>query len=143
MEIGAYRTYPEDFVKPNQESAGYQQIPIDKIEEFGVFWNHYYELDVSFFKSSLDSSLLDLLWDKYWVNTLCSSPLFSNMGFMTGQLTDLALKIEQAESKLRADRSFAGLRSTSSSKADTSELEQLSKDSYASPPILPLHSCLF
>lgn len=36
----------------------------------------YYPLDVSFFKSSLDSTLLDLLWNKYWVNTLSSSSIF-------------------------------------------------------------------
>jgi hypothetical protein len=35
----------------------------------------YYSLDVSFFKSGLDSHLLDLLWNKYWVNTLSASPL--------------------------------------------------------------------
>lgn len=28
----------------------------------------YYSLDISFFKSSLDSHLLDLLWNKYWVS---------------------------------------------------------------------------
>jgi len=27
----------------------------------------YYSLDISFFKSSLDGHLLDLLWNKYWV----------------------------------------------------------------------------
>ena len=32
----------------------------------------YYPLEVSYFKSSLDSHLLDLLWNKYWVNTLSS-----------------------------------------------------------------------
>lgn len=35
----------------------------------------YYSLDVKYFKSSLDSQLLDLLWNKYWVDTLSSSPL--------------------------------------------------------------------
>jgi COP9 signalosome complex subunit 5 len=36
-----------------------------KIEDFGVHANAYYPLDVSYFKSSLDDSLLDLLWNKY------------------------------------------------------------------------------
>lgn len=35
----------------------------------------YYSLDITFFKSSLDSALLDLLWNSYWVNTLSASPL--------------------------------------------------------------------
>ena len=49
----------------------------------------YYSLDVSFFKSSLDSSLLSLLWNKYWVNTLSSSPLIGNRDFVAGQISDL------------------------------------------------------
>ncbi|KAG5145722.1 hypothetical protein JHK84_031265 [Glycine max] len=30
----------------------------------------YYALDITYFKSSLDSHLLNLLWNKYWVNML-------------------------------------------------------------------------
>jgi hypothetical protein len=55
----------------------------------------YYSLDVTFFKSSLDSHLLDLLWNKYWVNTLSASPLISNREFAAGQIADVAEKLEQ------------------------------------------------
>ena len=37
--------------------------------------NRYYQLEVSYFKSQLDSNLLELLWSKYWVNTLASNSL--------------------------------------------------------------------
>ncbi len=37
---------------------------MNKIEDFGVHANQYYPLDVSFFKSSLDSHMLDMLWNK-------------------------------------------------------------------------------
>jgi len=37
----------------------------------------YYALDVSYFKSSLDRRLLEMLWNKYWVNTLSSSSLLT------------------------------------------------------------------
>ena len=37
----------------------------------------YYSLDVSYFKSSLDRKLLEMLWNKYWVNTLSSSSLLT------------------------------------------------------------------
>ena len=43
----------------------YQTIPLSKIEDFGVHANQYYSLDITFFKSSLDSHMLDLLWNKY------------------------------------------------------------------------------
>jgi COP9 signalosome complex subunit 5 len=49
----------------------------------------YYSLDITYFKSSLDSHLLDLLWNKYWVNTLSSSPLLGNRDYVAGQIFDL------------------------------------------------------
>ena len=39
------------------------------------FGCRYYQLAISYFKSTLDKRLLELLWNKYWVNTLSSSPL--------------------------------------------------------------------
>jgi COP9 signalosome complex subunit 5 len=46
-------------------------------------------LDITYFKSTLDSHLLDLLWNKYWVNTLSSSPLLGNRDYVAGQVADL------------------------------------------------------
>lgn len=53
----------------------------------------YYALDITYFKSSLDSHLLDLLWNKYWVNTLSSSPLLGNGDYVAGQISDLGAYI--------------------------------------------------
>jgi len=44
---------------------------------------------ISYFKSSLDTQLLDMLWHKYWVNTLASSPLITTRDLATGQITDI------------------------------------------------------
>ena len=47
---------------------------------FLLFFLHlcrYYSLEVSYFKSSLDRKLLEMLWNKYWVNTLSSSSLLT------------------------------------------------------------------
>jgi len=41
----------------------------------------YYALDVSYFKSCLDRRLLEMLWNKYWVNTLSSSSLLTVNAF--------------------------------------------------------------
>lgn len=54
-----------------------------------VSFLQYYALDITYFKSSLDSHLLDLLWNKYWVNTLSSSPLLGNGDYVAGQISDL------------------------------------------------------
>jgi COP9 signalosome complex subunit 5 len=78
VDIGAFRTYPEDYKPPSSgKSDEYQSIPLSKIEDFGVHANSYYPLDIQIFKSALDDSLLGLLWNKYWVNTLSQSPLIS------------------------------------------------------------------
>ena len=44
---------------------------------------------MSYFKSSLDTQLLDMLWHKYWVNTLASSPLVTTRELATGQIIDI------------------------------------------------------
>jgi len=61
---------------------------IDLMIHFFCMWQ-YYSLDITYFKSSLDSHLLDLLWNKYWVNTLSSSPLLGNGDYVAGQISDL------------------------------------------------------
>lgn len=77
VDIGAFRTYPEGYSPPDAGSSEYQSIPLNKIEDFGVHANQYYPLEVQIFKSTLDSELLGLLWNKYWVNTLSQSALIS------------------------------------------------------------------
>ena len=62
---------------------------MNKIEDFGVHCKSYYSLDISYFKSPLDSHMLDLLWNKYWVNTLSSSPLLATRELACGQLRDV------------------------------------------------------
>ncbi|KAG8918520.1 COP9 signalosome catalytic subunit rri1 [Tulasnella sp. 417] len=96
VDIGAFRTYPEGYKPPNS-STEYQSIPLNKIEDFGVHANQYYPLDVQIFKSKLDDDLLGLLWNKYWVNTLSSSPLISNRAYAVSQLNDLAAKLTKGQ----------------------------------------------
>jgi COP9 signalosome complex subunit 5 len=92
---------PEGHTPPGGlQDDGFQSIPESKIEDFGVHANAYYQLDIEFFKSPLDKRLLELMWNKYWVNTLSSSPLLMNAGFVTGQLSDLTTKLETAERQL-------------------------------------------
>lgn len=111
VEIGAFRTYPEDYVKEKEKSRplagsgsggesgvgedGFQTIPLGKIEDFGAHANHYYPIEVLHYKSSLDTKLLEALWNKYWVGTLSASPLFSNRDYGTKQIRDLASKLQQ------------------------------------------------
>lgn len=96
VEIGAFRTYPENY-KPDSAttSDGYQTIPLAKAEDFGAHASRYYPLEVSHFKSTLDNHLLELLWNKYWVQTLSQNPLITNRDYSSKQMLDLAEKIRQ------------------------------------------------
>ncbi|KAI4972313.1 hypothetical protein ZWY2020_003238 [Hordeum vulgare] len=104
VDIGAFRTYPKYYKPPDEPVSEYQTIPHNKIEDFGVHCKQYYSLDITYFKSSLDSHLLDLLWNKYRVNTLSSSPHLGNRDYVGGQIFDLADKLEQAEGQLAHSR---------------------------------------
>jgi len=104
VDIGAFRTYPEGYTPPNAVASEYQSIPLSKIEDFGVHANQYYPVDVEIFKSSLDDKLLDMLWNKYWVNTLSSSPLISNRAYAVSQLADLHQKLSKAQSSVSQTR---------------------------------------
>eukprot|EP00193_Tetraselmis_chui_P009698 CAMPEP_0177751692 /NCGR_PEP_ID=MMETSP0491_2-20121128/511_1 /TAXON_ID=63592 /ORGANISM="Tetraselmis chuii, Strain PLY429" /LENGTH=319 /DNA_ID=CAMNT_0019266825 /DNA_START=119 /DNA_END=1080 /DNA_ORIENTATION=- len=104
--------YPEGYKPPDEPQSEYQTIPLNKIEDFGVHAKSYYSLDISYFKSSLDSHMLELLWNKYWVNTLSASPLLGNRDFLVGQIQDLGEKLEQA----------AGRRESTTDHVDSSKM---------------------
>nr|AAC36344.1 AJH1 [Arabidopsis thaliana] len=130
VEIGAFRTYPEGHKISDDHVSEYQTIPLNKIEDFGVHCKQYYSLDITYFKSSLDSHLLDLLGNKYWVNTLSSSPLLGNGDYVAGQISDLAEKLEQAESQLANSR-YGGIAPAGHQrrKEDEPQLAKITRDS--------------
>jgi COP9 signalosome complex subunit 5 len=128
VELGAFRTYPEGYKADDSAPSEYQSIPISKIEDFGVHCKQYYPLEVSYFKSSLDSHLLDLLWNKYWVNTLSSNVLLTNRDYTGGQISDLAEKLEQAESHLAHSGRMGGF-FMPERKKEESQLSKLTRDS--------------
>ncbi|KAI2084947.1 COP9 signalosome catalytic subunit rri1 [Ophidiomyces ophidiicola] len=98
VEIGAFRTYPNGYKPSNadHDDEEYQSIPLNKVEDFGTHASQYYSLEISHFKSTLDTNILSLLWNKYWAATLSQSPLFSNRDFTTKQMADLGEKIKKA-----------------------------------------------
>ncbi|SNX85234.1 probable COP9 signalosome subunit 5 CSN5 [Melanopsichium pennsylvanicum] len=108
VDIGAFRTFPEGYTPASTSTSGGgrvsggmgedQSIPLAKIEDFGVHASQYYALEVEHFKSSVDTKLLDLLWNKYWQNTLSQSPLITNRAYTTAQIHDLGEKLAQTNS---------------------------------------------
>mmetsp|Transcript_12632 Transcript_12632/g.31901 ORF Transcript_12632/g.31901 Transcript_12632/m.31901 type:complete len:353 (+) Transcript_12632:169-1227(+) len=129
VEIGAFRTYPEGYKPPDEPTSEYQTIPLNKIEDFGVHAKSYYPLDISYFKSSLDAHMLDLLWNKYWVNTLSASPLLGNRDFLVGQIQDLGEKLEQADAAVSHSGRMGGFLTPLDKKADENQLGRITCDS--------------
>lgn len=126
VEIGAFRTYPEGYKPPEAAASEYQTIPLAKIEDFGVHAGQYYPLEVSCFKSGLDAHMLELLWNKYWVNTLSSNPLAGNRAFVAGQVSDLAAKLEAAEAATHGGG--AGLGLARAGRAEEGPLAKVTRD---------------
>ncbi|KAK0646547.1 COP9 signalosome complex subunit 5 [Cercophora newfieldiana] len=106
VEIGAFRTYPESY-KPDAARTDSQQtaVPLAKAEDFGAHSSRYYALEVEHFRSTLDSRLLELLWNKYWVQTLAQNPLLTNRDYGSAQMLDLRYRVQEASSAVaRAGR---------------------------------------
>lgn len=103
VEIGAFRTYPENYKQPTAEhgSDGYQTVPMAKAEDFGAHASRYYSLEVETFKSGLEAQLLDLLWNKYWVQTLSANPLITNRDYGSRQMLDLGSKVKELTKELQ------------------------------------------
>ncbi|KAJ2719533.1 COP9 signalosome catalytic subunit rri1 [Coemansia sp. Benny D115] len=97
VELGAFRTFPENHQaeasKDGTDPDGFQNVPLSKIEDFGVHAQQYYPLEVSYFKSSLDDKLMERLWRKHWINTLSQSPLITNGDFTTLKVQEITNKI--------------------------------------------------
>ncbi|XP_065667593.1 COP9 signalosome complex subunit 5 isoform X3 [Hydra vulgaris] len=124
VNIGAFRTYPKGFKPPDEGPSEYQTIPLSKIEDFGVHCKEYYSLEMSYFKSSLDQKLLDSLWNKYWVNTLASSSLLTNVDYITNQVMDLSEKLEQSVSQISRSHFSVSFES----KKEEGKLQKANKD---------------
>jgi COP9 signalosome complex subunit 5 len=112
VEIGAFRTYPPDYNVQDDDddrsltSTSNQSIALAKLEDFGAHANKYYKLDISYFKSSLDSKLLDLLWNKYWTTTLSQNSLMANQQYSTALMKDLLTKVSKVNEKMDHDDIF-------------------------------------
>lgn len=94
VHVGAFRTYPEGYKPPDEGPQEYQSIPMDKVEDFGVHCKSYYPLEVSYFKSPLEKNIINMLWYKYWLNSLSADAANAEESHLNTLTADLAKKIE-------------------------------------------------
>jgi len=126
VEIGAFRTFPEGHKpKESSQSGPGSNIPLEKIKEFGVHMEKYYKLEVETFKSSMNTKLLGLLWNKYWVNTLASNPISSTKEYTAKCLSELNKKMDVAEGELQSSK----YRGFSGKKEKETKIKQVTDDS--------------
>jgi COP9 signalosome complex subunit 5 len=136
VEIGAFRTYPENYNPSGGAGAGagasgsQAAVPLNKEAEFGAHANRYYSVEVSHFKSTLDTHLLELLWHKYWVQTLSQSPLLTNRDYGNKQMLDLSSKVkEAAQHVVRLGRTGQSMGFGSVAKAADAAIEKAVRES--------------
>eukprot|EP01012_Entosiphon_sulcatum_P032088 TRINITY_DN40836_c0_g1_i1.p1 TRINITY_DN40836_c0_g1~~TRINITY_DN40836_c0_g1_i1.p1 ORF type:complete len:337 (-),score=81.89 TRINITY_DN40836_c0_g1_i1:117-1127(-) len=129
VDMKAFRTFPEGYTPPNVSKAEWEAIPADRIADFGAHANSYYPLEMSYYKSSADKVLLDLLWERFWVMTLTSSPLLFNRDYNDKQIRDITEKLETAESELGHGR-FMGMGFPTEKRGkEESQLSKVTRDS--------------
>ncbi|KAI9930392.1 proteasome regulatory particle subunit RPN11 [Aspergillus wentii] len=120
VDIGAFRTFPKDYTPPKEgnDDDDYQTIPLNKAEDFGAYASQYYSLEVSHFKSTLDTEILSLLWNKYWVATLSQSPLFTTRDYSSKQMMDLSQKVKRAARGIETNSSRGGVNTAKDQQLD-------------------------
>ena len=97
VEIGVFRTYTNDYaekLKTTQEIAGVSSMPAEKFQDFGLHAHKYYKVEHSFFKTGMDTDLLDRLWNEYWLHTLSHSPLLVNQATICQTLVNVVQKLK-------------------------------------------------
>lgn len=107
VEIGAFRCFPDGY-QGGEAKVGNAAVPTAKAADFGAHADKYYPLEVLHYKSSLDATILDALWNKYWAQTLGASPLVTNRDYGTRQMEDLAQKLGMVNGVWRNKGSVVG-----------------------------------
>lgn len=85
VDVGAFRTYPEGYKPPEDTEFENISVPLRKQEDYQKTRKQYYRCELEFFKTNTDATLLNLLWNKYWINTLSTSPLLQVIFFVEQQ----------------------------------------------------------
>jgi len=92
--LGAFRTYPKDY-KPKEPVNWVTAQTVFGIDDPGYYKDEFYPLEISVFKSSLDTTMFEMLWNKYWVKGLASSKNLLTREYSSAKITDVAVNLER------------------------------------------------
>uniref|UniRef100_A0A7E4UZR9 COP9 signalosome complex subunit 5 n=1 Tax=Panagrellus redivivus TaxID=6233 RepID=A0A7E4UZR9_PANRE len=109
VDLGAFRTFPEGESSNMTAAMPDKYIPMNKVDDYGHHSSRYYQLETSYYMSSMDTKLMKYFWNSYWVQAVSGNKLASITGYLSSQLKNIAKTCREVnrESKtgdLRATR---------------------------------------
>lgn len=103
VSIGGFRTYPEEFSGRNR-SQSQRSIPLEKVEEYGVHAHEYYEVGTSFFKTTGDEFVLQVIRNNHWADCLTrESSDTAKDSIVIREIEQVAQKVRHAMKKRDED----------------------------------------
>jgi COP9 signalosome complex subunit 5 len=137
VEIGAFRTFPSGQLREDNKryllntTALTTQLTEGKLKDFGAHHEQYYSLEVSYFTSTLDETLVkDLLTDR-WTDVMVSNSLIANSERITATIENIAHVLEETDKLITHSSS---LQRWAHSKEDTvaqkDPLEEVTKQAH-------------
>jgi len=123
--MGAFRAYPKDY-KPKEPVNWTTAQAVYGVDNPGYFADDYYPLELSVFKSSLDTTLFELLWNKYWVKGLAASKNMITREYTAAKITDVATNLDKASKDIGS--SMGGFLMMQKKKKEESNLAPVCKD---------------
>lgn len=90
VDVGAFRTFPEgttrSIVGANREAT---------LSKYGAHAHKYYPLEVSYFGTSTDEPIFDLVWNRYWTSLLAESQLKEDREYGIGRIASVNNRLNQ------------------------------------------------
>lgn len=90
VDIGAFRTFPEG----HKRSVLLSERQMIK-QRYGAHAHKYYPLEVSYFGTSLDEPIFDLVWTRYWTSLLAESQLKEDREYGVSRIVSINERLNQ------------------------------------------------
>ena len=112
VSIGGFRTYPEGTSADSGVSRARESgnIPLEKVEDYGVHADRYYEVKSSFFKTEADEFALEVIRADRWADVLIqtSGERAKKEEIIRQEIAQLASKVRRAVEARGRERNADG-----------------------------------
>jgi len=124
-KLGAFRVFPDGYTSKSPVNWTAAQT-IHGVDNPGAYKDQFYPLEVSIFKSSLDATLFDTLYQQFWGKALSTSKNLVTRDFVTAKMTVAANSIEKIGRDIgQSSMHFMGKRKK---KDEDSEFDEVCKE---------------